>query len=169
MELCCGTKSISRAFEARGWWTVTVDTDPACEADIRQDARTIGKSWKWHAPQESFHGPWERFFRSRKRAAGAPAKTPRNHVLFVRNSAKVPKTDAHLDKPRPRMGAASNMQENKKRRRQMLSLPQARASPGERPKRPELPKPQGVGPFLHQGAAPDAAGPLRRDRAGGGG
>jgi len=123
----------------------------------------------WHAPQETLHGPWERFFRSRKRPPGAPAKPPRNHVLFVRNSAKVPKTDAHLDKPRPRMGAPSNMQEKKKRRRPMLSLPQVRTSSGERSKRPELPQPHGVGPILHQGAAQDAASPLRRDREGGGG
>ena len=42
LELCCGSnKSISRAFEARGWETVTVDLDPKCEPDWCIDVREI--------------------------------------------------------------------------------------------------------------------------------
>jgi len=67
------------------------------------------------------------------------------------------------------MGAASKMQEDKDSRPPVLSLPQVRARPGERAEGAELPQPYGVGPVFDQGAPQDAASPLRRDRAGGGG
>ena len=79
LELCCGTKSISRAFEARGWWTVTVDTDPACEADIRQDVRTINPGE--YPFQNWVPGAFDAIW----------ASPPCQHYSIARSKAKTPR------------------------------------------------------------------------------
>ena len=49
LELCCGSKSVSKYFEAQGWECVTVDIDKKFEPTIIADVRDIDPPNTWKA------------------------------------------------------------------------------------------------------------------------
>ena len=49
LELCCGSKSVSKYFEAQGWECVTVDIDKKFEPTIVADVRDIDPPNTWKA------------------------------------------------------------------------------------------------------------------------
>ena len=49
LELCCGSKSVSKYFEAQGWECVTVDIDPKFEPTLCEDVRNIDPPNTWKA------------------------------------------------------------------------------------------------------------------------
>ena len=49
LELCCGSKSVSKYFEAQGWECVTVDIDPKFEPTLCEDVRNIDPPNMWKA------------------------------------------------------------------------------------------------------------------------
>ena len=49
LELCCGSKSVSKYFEAQGWECITVDIDKKFEPTIIADVRSIDPPNTWKA------------------------------------------------------------------------------------------------------------------------
>ena len=49
LELCCGSKSVSKYFIAQGWVCVTVDVDPKFEPTLFEDVRNIDPPNTWKA------------------------------------------------------------------------------------------------------------------------
>lgn len=57
LELFCGTKSVGKAFEAKGWDVVSVDNEPGFGAtitadilDLSPDAFSVGFDAVWASP-----------------------------------------------------------------------------------------------------------------------
>ena len=79
LELCCGTRSISRAFQARGWRTTTVDIDPLASPDWCRDVRDI-------TPGVGDFADWQP-----GAYAAVWASPPCQHYSIARSNAKTPR------------------------------------------------------------------------------
>ena len=82
LDLFCGTRSVSRVFKERGWNTLTLDVDPACNADITIDILELRRDQL--PPEKDVHFIW--------------ASPPCIQYSIARTNAKNPRDIESADK-----------------------------------------------------------------------